>query len=90
MIATGFVTLAGPDEATPPTRFEAGYVDISIGGSFTGTITLQKFVQDWVKVEEWTEPDQNVFIQANRDIDWRLIFTDYIAGSAIVRLSQNV
>jgi len=73
-------------------RLPAPVFNISIGGTWAGTITLQRSFngQDWYDVWQFTANDQKVGDDPEENINYRLGFKagDYTSGSAFVRISQ--
>lgn len=83
--------LGALDAKTGPYRFRYGLFDISIGGTFDGVISIQKFIQGvgYVTVETFSTPVGAVGLQADENIEWRAIMTSWTSGTAKVTMSQD-
>lgn len=73
--------------------FAVGIFDLSISGTFTATITLQRSFNggsSWHDVETFTQAVEAVVDNADNTVKWRIgVATgDYTNGTAEVRLSQ--
>jgi hypothetical protein len=70
-----------------------GGIDLSIGGTFTATVTLQRSFDDgatWNDVEAFTDPTQKTVEYPNRGVKLRLGVKsgEYTSGAIELRLSQ--
>ncbi len=70
-----------------------GYFNISITGTWTGTVTCQRSFDagsTWYDVNSWDENTQEYGFEPERDVWYRAGFKDgdYSQGTATVRLSQ--
>ena len=73
-------------------KLPAPTFNVSISGTWAGTITLQRSFdgQNWYDVWQFTANDQKVGDDPEENIHYRLGFKtgDYTSGSALVRISQ--
>ncbi len=73
--------------------FAVGIFDLSVSGTFTATVTLQRSFDagsTWLDVETFTQGVEAVVDNADNTVKWRIgVATgDYTNGTAEVRLSQ--
>lgn len=82
------------DALTPNNSFHSGYMNISISGTWVGTITLQRSFDSgstWYDVETWTSNTQQSLTEGERGVQYKIgIDTgDYTSGTANVRLATD-
>ncbi len=70
-----------------------GYFNISISGSWTATVTVQRSFDsgsNWLDVETWTANTEEYGLESEKGIYYRVgVDTgDYTTGSVVLRLSQ--
>ena len=70
-----------------------GYFNISISGTWSGTVTAQRSFDDgstWLDVSKWTENTEEYGFEPERGVQYRVgIKTgEYDSGTVILRLSQ--
>lgn len=76
-----------------PIRLPASTFNLSISGTWVGTLTLQRSfdnAQNWHDVEQFTSNTQKVGDDPEDSIYYRIGFKtgDYTNGTAVVRISQ--
>lgn len=79
---------------TDESRFNYGYFNISIWGTFAATITLQRSFDDgdtWLDVDTFDEAAEKIVANAEGDCLWRIGVKSgqYTSGTAHVRLGQG-
>lgn len=85
---------SGTWTATASPRFgsEIGYMNISIMGAWSGTVTLQRSWNGvtWGDVETWTSNAEKALIDPERGVRYRLGVKsgEYTSGTMILRLSN--
>jgi hypothetical protein len=70
-----------------------GYFNISISGTWTGTVTVQRSFDGgstWYDVQQWTENAEEFGFEPERGVQYRggVKLGDYGSGPVVVRLSQ--
>lgn len=73
--------------------FDPGLFNVSVSGTFSGTVSLERSFDSgdtWELVEEYGVPTEEVVTVADNTVYWRIGFApgDYSSGTAAVRLSQ--
>jgi hypothetical protein len=68
-------------------------VDLSVSGTFTATVTLQRSFDDgatWHDIETFTAPTEKAVEYPNHSVKLRLGIAngDWSSGTAVLRLSQ--
>ena len=71
----------------------AGYFNVSISGTWSGTITCQRSFDQgstWFDVKDWDENIQEYGFEPERGVWYQIGFKDggYDSGTATLRLSQ--
>ena len=71
----------------------AGYFNVSISGTWSGTITCQRSFDQgstWFDVKDWDENIQEYGFEPERGVWYQIGFKDggYDSGTATMRLSQ--
>jgi len=85
-------TLTGENQFTDPASI-IGYFNISISGTWDGTITAQRSFDDgstWFDVATWTANTQEYGFEPERGVQYRIGMKlgGYTSGSPVLRLSQ--
>ncbi len=70
-----------------------GYLNVSISGTWSGTVTLQRSFDagvTWVDVESYTANDEGYLIDTEGSVLYRIGFKTggYTSGTAVLRLSN--
>lgn len=70
-----------------------GYFNISISGTWTGTVTAQRSFDGgstWYDVASWTENTEEYGFEPEREVQYRagIKLAEYGSGTAVIRLSQ--
>lgn len=94
-------SVSAQNQWTTPSYFQAyrngggvpGVVALSISGTFTGKVTLQKSYDDgatWLDVKTWTAPAEETFENAVAAVKWQLgVKTgEFTSGPITLRMSQ--
>lgn len=86
-VASQFSAQDDETEAFVPRQ---GLFALSIAGTFTGTIALQRALAEgvWNTVETYTEPTEEDVTQSVAGTQWRLVATDLSDGTVDVNLIQ--
>ena len=85
-------TLTGENQFTDAASI-IGYFNISISGTWGGTITVQRSFDDgstWFDVATWTANTQEYGFEPERGVQYRIGMKlgGYTSGSPVLRLSQ--
>ena len=85
-------SITGDNQFTDPTEM-VGYFNISISGTWTGTVTCQRAFDSgssWLDVATWTANTEEYGFEPERDVRYRVGIKEgnYTSGTCAVRLSQ--
>ena len=74
----------------PLTGGKSGYMNISVSGTWVGTVALQRRFQagDWMNVTEWIENIEKALIDVEPGVQYRIGMSVVTSGAAAVRLSN--
>lgn len=88
-VASAVITAA--DTYTDPCRLE-GYFNVSIGGTFSATVTVQRSVDavTWVDVDTWTAPAEDYGFEPE-NMYYRIGVKSgaFTSGSVTVRIGRE-
>ena len=81
------------DQIAPLRTNEHGYMNISVSGTWAGTVTLQRTFDlgvTWVDVETWTCNYEGYLVDLQRGVRYRIGIAvgEYTSGTAVLRLSN--
>ena len=85
-------SITGDNQFTDPTEM-VGYFNISISGTWTGTVTCQRAFDSgssWLDVATWTANTEEYGFEPERDVRYRVGVKEggYVSGTCLARLSQ--
>lgn len=84
-------TISAQNTFTDPVQL-IGHFNVSISGTFSATVTAQrsKDATNWVDVDTWTAPSEDVGIEP--EIMWYRLGVktgDYTSGSVVIRIGAD-
>ena len=85
-------SITGDNQFTDPTEM-VGYFNISISGTWTGTVTCQRAFDNgasWLDVNTWTSNTEEYGFEPEREVRYRVGIKEgnYVSGMCNARLSQ--
>ena len=91
MTTIASANIAAQNTFTTPVRLE-GYLNVSISGTFSATVTVQRSIDNatWVDVDTWTAPTEDYGFEP--ELMWYRIGVktgQYTSGTAVVRLGRE-
>jgi len=85
-------TVTGENQFSDPAII-VGYFNVSISGTWTGTVTCQRSFDSgstWFDVKDWDSNVQEFGFEPENNVQYRIgvKFNEYTSGPAVLRLSQ--
>ena len=79
-----------PIPVTPLLGYKPGYLNISVSGTWVGTVALQRRFSggSWANVKTWETNTEKALIDLEPEIQYRIGSTAYTSGTITVRLGN--
>ena len=87
--ATGTSTEVSLFNTHSKDRTQTNKFNVSVRGTFSGTIQLQRYFDDlgtWGSVNEWTEPGEKMLEECEDEVEYRFECTAFTSGTINYRL----